>query len=456
MLSTAAVMRWLKSSHARFIGLILLLELLFGGLLLLSVVQLVETRIDAADNVLAEDLRDDLLAIDAQQGSGALAAMIRQRVAGRSDELLLLADADGRAIAGNLARWPASVAVPSHWTKIDLYRVGGERRGRFGIVAARASGGRRLLAGHLVESSAQFTRTIEDALVTALLAALPLAAAGAWFAVHMIDRRIARITATAWGVRAGDLARRVPLDGSDDSFDQLGRTINAMLDRTEALVSEMRLLTDSMAHDLRSPLTRLRARVDRAAQTDDRDSLHAAIEGIGREADQLLGMLSTALEISRAEAGIGRDRFVEVDLAAMLDDLVELYSPLVEDKGRAICLVADPIAAVPANRELLGQAVSNLIDNALKYGAGEIDIYLFRRAELAVISVADHGQGIKESQQDEALRRFGRLDPARSTAGAGLGLSLVGAVAQLHSGQIALVRNDETFAVEIQLPSLHR
>lgn len=446
------MVRWLKSSHARFIGLILLLELLFGGLLLLSVVHLVETRIDAADNVLAEDLRDDLLAVDAEQGSDALAAMIRQRVAGRSDELLLLADARGHAIAGNLARWPVPVAVPSRWMKIDLYRVGGERRGQFGIVAARASGGRKLLAGHLVESSAQFTRTIEDALVTALLAALPLAAAGAWFAVHMIDRRIARVTATARDVRAGNLARRVPLDGSDDSFDQLGRTINAMLDRTEALVSEMRLLTDSMAHDLRSPLTRLRARVDRAALTEDRDSLHAAIEGIGREADQLLGMLATALEISRAEAGIGRDRFIDVDLAAMLDDLVELYSPLVEEKGRAIRLHADPAPAVPANRELLGQAVSNLIDNALKYGAGEIDVRLSSRGDVVVIAVADHGQGIREAQQQEALRRFGRLDPARSTEGAGLGLSLVSAVAQLHGGQIALTRTDDDFAVEILLP----
>jgi signal transduction histidine kinase len=445
-------MRWLRSSHARFIGIILLLELLFGGMLLFSVVHLVENRTDAADSALAMDLRDDLVAVAEEQGTPGLAAVIRERIAGRTDELILLTDRTGATVAGNLARWPPVIAVPSHWTKIDLYRVGGDRPGRFGVVAARVPGGGHLLAGHLVEGSAQFTRTIEDALLTALVMALPLAAAGAWFAVHIIDRRIARITTTAREVRAGDFARRVPLDGSGDSVDQLGGTINAMLDRIEALVSEMRLLTDSMAHDLRSPLTRLRARVDRAALTEDSESLHGAIEGIGKETDQLLAMLGTALEISRAEAGIGRERFVEVDLAVLLEDLVELYGPLAEDKERAIRFDAQSVRPFPAHRELLGQAVSNLIDNALKYGAGSIDVTLRTVDDAAVVTVSDAGQGIEEGRHAEALARFGRLDPARSTAGAGLGLSLVSAVVQLHGGHIALVNGEGRFSVEMTLP----
>lgn len=447
------VMRWLRSSHARFIGLILLLELLFGGLLLLSVTRLVESRIDAADSILAMSLRDDLLAVSEDQGVRGLSGVIGKRIAGRSDELILLTDAHGKVIAGNLGRWPPIIGAPSHWTKIDLYRVGSERPGRFGVVAARLAGGERLMAGHLIEGSAQFTQTVEDALITALLMALPLAAAGAWFVVFVIDRRIAGVTATAQEVRAGDFGRRVALDGSGDSFDQLGGTINAMLDRIEDLMSEMRLLTDSMAHDLRSPLTRLRARVDRAALSTDSEGLHGAIEGIGKEADQLLAMLGTTLEISRAEAGIGRERFVDVDLSSMLTDLVELYEPLAEDAGRAIRMMADDSPHLPVHRELLGQAVSNLIDNALKYGAGAITVNLEERDGNATIAVFDEGPGIAPDRHEEALRRFGRLDPARSTSGAGLGLSLVSAVAQLHGGAIQLVNRDGGgFAVEIRLP----
>lgn len=446
-------MRWLRSSHARFIGLILLLELLFGGLLLLSVTRLIENRIDGADSVLATSLKDDLLAVADDQGVRGLSGVIGKRIAGRSDELILLADPKGRAIAGNLGRWPPVITTPSRWTKIDLYRVGGERPGRFGVVAARLPTGEQLLAGHLIEGSAQFTQTVEDALITALLMALPLAAAGAWFVVYVIDRRIAGVTATAQGVRAGDFGRRVVLDGSGDSFDQLGGTINAMLDRIEALMSDMRLLTDSMAHDLRSPLTRLRARVDRAALSTDGEGLHGAIEGIGKEADQLLAMLGTTLEISRAEAGIGRERFVDVDLSAILADLVELYEPLAEDAGRRIGLTSEAAVHLPVHRELLGQAVSNLIDNALKYGAGAITIRLTEVDGEAVIAVVDEGQGIALDRHEEALRRFGRLDPARSTSGAGLGLSLVSAVARLHGGGILLVNQDGGgFAVEIRLP----
>jgi signal transduction histidine kinase len=451
----AAATRWLRSSHARFIGLILLLELLFGGLLLLSVIRLVENRINQSDTMLASSLRDDLLAVADDQGIGGLSGVIGKRLAGRSDELILLADAEGEAIAGNLEQWPPTIAASSRWTKIDLYTVGSERPERFGVVSVRLPGGQRLLAGHRIEGSAQFTRTVEDALLTALLMALPLAAAGAWFVVYMIDRRIAGITATAQEVRAGDFGRRVALDGSGDSFDQLGKTINAMLDRIEALMSEMRLLTDSMAHDLRSPLTRLRARVDRAATSGDSEVMQGAIEGIGKEADQLLGMLSTTLEISRAEAGIGRERFVDVDLSTMLADLVELYEPVAEDTGRAISLRVEEGVHLAVHRELLGQAVSNLIDNALKYGSGAIVVRLAGKEGGAIIAVSDEGEGIAPDRQQQALRRFGRLDPARSTSGAGLGLSLVSAVAQLHGGAIALVNERDgtgSFAVEMRLP----
>lgn len=447
------VTRWLRSSHVRFLGLILLLELLFGAAVMLSVTQLIRAELDAADSDLAGQLHSDLAAVAREQGIEALARMIAARVANDSDEVILLSRPDGRRIAGNLSTWPPVVPPATRWTTVDLYRTGDDQPGQFGILAARLPGGVRLLAGHRVDESAQFRQRVESALTTALWMALPLALAGAWFAVHIIDRRIERIVLTAGQVRAGDIARRVPLDGSGDSFDQLGGAINGMLDRIGGLLSELRLLTDSMAHDLRSPLTRLRARIDRAMLSDDPEALRGAIEGIGREADQLLAMLTTALEISRAEAGIGRDRFSGVDLAEALTDLAELYEPLVEDGGRQLVLAITARPVVQAHRELLGQAVSNLIDNALKYGAGRLTLSLSQDAEGVVIALSDEGPGIPPEREREATRRFGRLDAARSESGAGLGLSLVAAVAQLHGGKMRLVRGNGTFAVEMCLPA---
>jgi signal transduction histidine kinase len=397
-------------------------------------------------------LRDDLTAVARDQGAAALARLVRARTGDASDEVILLAGPDGRPIAGNLKAWPPVVPTVSPWTAVDLYRVGDDQPEPFGIVATPLASGQRLLAGRRINDSTQLRGMVEDALLTALLMALPLALTGAWLVVHIIDRRVERIVGMTTAVRAGDIDRRVPLDGSGDSFDQLGGAINAMLDRIGGLLSELRLLTDSMAHDLRSPLTRLRARIDRAMLTDDPATLRGAIDGIGREADQLLAMLATALEISRAEAGIGRDRFAPVDLAQALTDIAELYEPMIEDGGRALLLAIHDRPVVEAHRELLGQAVSNLIDNALKYGSGRLTLSLSRDADGVLIGLADEGPGIPVEREGDAMRRFGRLDMARSQSGAGLGLSLVAAVAQLHGGAVRLSRAEGRFTVALWLP----
>lgn len=444
--------RWLRSSHLRFIGLILLLELLFGGALMLSVTHLIRADLDAADSALAEQLQEDLTTVAREQGVRGLSDVISARIATDSDEVILLSDAQGRKIAGNLNSWPPVVPVVARWTPVDLYRIGDALPGSFGIVATKLPGGARLLSGQRIDESTQVRETVKSAMATALWLALPLALAGAWLVVHIIDLRVDRIVQTAAGVRAGDIGRRVPLDGSGDSFDQLGGAINGMLDQISTLLSELRLLTDSMAHDLRSPLTRLRARIDRAVLAQDADAMRKALDGVSREADQLLGMLTTALEISRAEAGIGRDRFAPVDLAATLTDLAELYEPLVEDAGRSLTLAVQARPIVEAHRELLGQAISNLIDNALKYGAGRLTLSLSTDAAMVIVGLSDEGIGIAEERREEAVRRFGRLDAARSEGGAGLGLSLVSAVAQLHGGALRFAGGEGLFTVELHLP----
>lgn len=444
-------LRWLRSSHARFIGLILILELVFGGALLLSVTQLVHASLDSADNAIARDTRDTLLEIGRQEGGQALANAVTAHAQDESDAVLLLSGADGGRIAGNLSGWPPVIPSDTAGIKAKLYRIGDTDAAPYTITAARLGDGRRLLVGESTDDSDQIRQTVEGALLTALLMALPLAIVAAWLVVHIIDRRIVHIATTAARVGAGEIDQRVPLDGSGDSFDTLGRTINTMLDQIGGLLAELRTVTDSIAHDLRSPLTRLRVRIDRAMQSDNPAVLRDAIDGISREADQLLAMLATALEVSRMEAGIGRDRFVPTDLAAMLIDMGELYEPVSEEQGRTLTIAIDLPVTLPVHRELLGQALANLIDNALKYGAGTMTLYLAAEGDEVIVGLADEGTGIAPEREAEALRRFGRLDPARGIAGAGLGLSLVAAVARMHGGGVRFGRRNELFTVEMLL-----
>jgi signal transduction histidine kinase len=255
-------------------------------------------------------------------------------------------------------------------------------------------------------------------------------------------------------VGAGDLSRRVEVGEGDDAFARLGRGFNGMLDKIEALVTELRLVTDGLAHDLRSPITRLQTVIERAS-VDARDSdTRAALDSARNEAENLQAMLTAALQISRAEAGIGRDRFVPVDLATVLDDLVEIYGPLAEEGGFALTAEAPEGVILPIHRELLGQALGNLVENALRHaeGGSKIRLGVARERDDIVISVADDGPGIPPERRGDALRRFGRLDPARHTSGFGLGLSLVDAAARLHGGRVELADGQPGLIVRLVLP----
>jgi signal transduction histidine kinase len=225
-----------------------------------------------------------------------------------------------------------------------------------------------------------------------------------------------------------------------------------MLDRIEHLVEELRLTTDGLAHDLRSPLVRLRARGEQALAKAETPASQAAIEAMLKEADALLRMLATMLEISRAEAGLGRDTIAAVDLAGLARDVVEMYEPLAEERGLPITYRGEGTLIWAANRELLAQALANLVDNALNYGAGRIEVAATMQGECACLSVSDEGVGIPGERREEAVRRFGRLDPARSREGAGLGLALVNAIARMHGGRLSLSDNRPGLLVTIELP----
>jgi len=446
----------LRSSTGRFFTLVFVLQLISAAALLLFVRHIIADELQYQSQQLVSELRDDLIAGYRQGGIGQLEQLIAARLTPpRSrDAVVLLDSATGDRLAGNIADWPPTIPINTGWRVLSLYRLGRQAPEQMGVIGTRLPGGAHLLVGHVIEGDLRVRRLIGEAMLAALALAIPLALLGAIVATRVVTGRVERIAETARQVGLGDLSRRVPVegDGSGDAFGDLAAAINRMLGRIEALVTELRVVTDSLAHDLRSPLTRLRATIERAMRETDDEATLAALDRVANEAETLLAMLSTALQISRAEAGIGRDRFVETDLGAMIEDVADLYGPIAEEHG--FTLTAAGSARAPVHRELLMQALANLVDNALKYGeaGGHIRLSAEQKGGEAVLRVDDDGPGIAADRRAEALRRFGRLDPARRIGGAGLGLALVTAVARLHDGAIELGDNRPGLSVRLVLP----
>ena len=330
--------RWgamLRSTTARFIVLAFVLQFAVTGGVLLFVQEGSQRALAAEQRERVGELRDELRAAWRAGGAEDLRRLIATRLEATHGAVavILYARADGTPVAGNLGAWPTVIAPQTPWRTIDLYRTGSDRPEHMGVIATRLPDGSRLLTGHVIEANLQLVRINEEAILVSLIAGLAMAALGALIIGRVLSRRIDAIAITANAVGEGALARRVDTGGSGDAFDMLGDSINAMLDRIEDLVSQLRMITDGLAHDLRLPVTRMKSVIERAiVETDDAVAL-AALERVSQEGETLLRMLSTALQISRAEAGIGRDRFSDVDLGAMLEDLAEIYGPLAEDKG---------------------------------------------------------------------------------------------------------------------------
>jgi signal transduction histidine kinase len=442
------------SATLRLVALIFGLQMLVtGGVLLYARSAILQQSMQDQQAFVGE-LRADLRAWHQRGGNKAVAAQINDRLKSLRGEnlLLLLTTAKGKQLAGNIDRWPESLPYNFQWRFVEIFRNGSDRAERIGVSASDLPGGAHLLTGRVAESDLRRTQVTQRVLLVSFLLALPLALLVATATTRLINARIAGIARTATAVGNGDLARRVPLDGSGDGFDRLGQGFNAMLTRIEALVSELRIITSGLAHDLRAPIFRLTTTLESAkTETSDPVAL-AAMDRVSTEAGVLQAMLATALEISQAEAGIGRDRFAEVDVAEFLADIWELYEPATEAVG--IELVIEPSTGrFRLHRELVAQAIGNLIDNAMKYAAGANRISLAANVSAGRLHlvVADNGTGIPAEQREQALSRFGRLDPSRHAAGAGLGLSLVEAVARLHDGSLALADNEPGLRVEMTL-----
>ncbi len=456
MTGGGAIARRLSSTTARIAIILLLVQVGSVGATLIAMDRLTDESARRSAQDFALELRADLTDELKRGGIAVAATAVGQRleVVGDRDAVIALARPDGTMIAGNLMTWPREVAVPSPWQDVELRRIGAQDNVAVGVTAARLPGGYRLLTGQVIEGELRFTRASEVALLAALGLGTLLALFGSVLVARFIATRVSGIAATASMVASGDLSPRVQTDGSGDAFDRLAEAINAMLNRIEALVTELRLVTDALAHDLRSPVSRLKAVIERALQSTRDVNALTALGAAADEADRLLRMLTTALQISRAEAGLGADQFERVDAAQMIADLAEVYGPLAEDNGFAIHVEGPAALPILAHRELLGQALANLVDNALKYARGGSTITLAAQEDAAnvLLSVSDNGEGIAPGAYHEALRRYGRLDPSRGTEGAGLGLSLVGTVAHLHGGTMRLEDATPGLRVVIALP----
>ncbi|MFM8542608.1 MAG: HAMP domain-containing protein [Chakrabartia sp.] len=303
------MVKFWRSSTARFILLVFGIELILAGGVTLTLRSLTRVALEQDAQVFAEGLARDVRTAYVEQGRvgarnfSALRLLFSE---GRAPVLLMI-DKEGRPLLGNLMRWPAG--LHEGWNEADLAHAGPDQVDAIGVLVTGLPGGERLLAGQALENDQRLSGIVDRATGTALIFALPLALFAAFAGVRIINARVDDINRTAKAVSEGRLSQRVNLDGSGDTFDQLAVTLNAMLDRIEALTSELRIVTDGLAHDLRSPLTRLKVRLDRAETEQNPAARSAAIALANEEADRLLAMLTTALQISRAEAGIGQDHF---------------------------------------------------------------------------------------------------------------------------------------------------
>ncbi|TCM19690.1 signal transduction histidine kinase [Novosphingobium sp. PhB165] len=436
------VRRLLRSTSFRLFVPVVIFQLVATGGVLAFV--WISSQQSARDDqrAIVEDLRDDLVAIYADGGTAALRTTIETRLRneGKRAPVMLLAGPDGQRLAGNLAALPPQSGRGSDTFETELYRDDDPQPEQMVLAEQRFPDGSTLLAGTGIGRDLRLQHSFEQALLAAIFLALPLAMLVAALTSRLVGRRVHDMAQTAHHVASGALDARVALDGSGDAFDELAGEINVMLARIETLVGELRVVAEGLAHDLRSPVTRLRAALEQAAIEARDPAAEAAMNRALAEADALTRILNTALQIGRAEAGIGRERFEQTALAPFLEDLAALYEPYAEDEGFVLRAEAPDGLAVLLHRELMGQALGNLVDNAVKYARGGHWITLFARRHdgRVVLGVRDDGQGIPEAQREAALQRFGRLDPTRAVAGSGLGLALVEAVAKLHDGRVEL------------------
>ena len=396
-------------------------------------------------------------------GIRQLTEIIDKRTRQPSSSLYLLTNYAGQSITGNVATLPAGVIDRPGLVETRYQRQGDN--GRAHLAVARIfllPSGFRLLVGRDLEERENLRSVMIKALLQSLLWLVLIGLVGGLFFALRVLKRVDAMNATTKRIMLGDLSGRLPVGGTGDELDRLGQNLNAMLERIGELMAGLREVSDNIAHDLRTPLTRLRNRAEEAMRSAETpEQFRDALDLIIAEADGLIDVFNALLMIARAEAGSGREFMADCDVGAVLRDVVELYEPVAEEADARVDVRIEADLAVHASRELLGQALANLLDNALKYGAhdglkADVSVSAHRLGDRVELAVADRGAGIAAGDHDRVLERFVRLEDARSRPGSGLGLSLAAAIARLHGGQLRLESNNPGLRVVLSLPAAAR
>ena len=380
-----------------------------------------------------------------RQGLAGLTDVIISRSIRGNRGLYLLTDRNRRAIAGNLDGWPSVKAQPGNFIEFDYQRrIGGDletRRARGRIFALM--GGFNLLVARDVHERYETQRLLTTTLPWSVGLMLLLGLAGGALMSRNLLTRLDSINNTSHEIMEGDLSRRVPVTGSGDEFDTLATNLNGMLERIERLMHGLREVTDSVAHDLRTPLNRLRNRLEGTLMRMSESPQSAEIEAAVAETDRLIGTFNALLLIAEAEAGAVREAMAMVDMRVIVEGVAELYEPVAEEKGIKFELAPSGAVQIEGNKSLISQALANLIDNAIKYTppGGHVRVAVEETSEGAALSVSDNGPGIPDADRGRVLDRFVRLEASRNSPGTGLGLSLVAAVARLHDAKLELADN---------------
>jgi signal transduction histidine kinase len=432
------------------------------------------------DDQIVSTIEAEIAGLSEQYRTGGirrLVNIVERRASEPGASLYLVTTNAGERIAGNVAELPAGIlgrpSAPSarscigegpecQYRETPYSRAGETETGAHRAIVRvfTLPGGFRLLVGRDVEERARLREVIRRAFGWSLLLVGVLGLLGGWFITRRVLKRVDDMTETTRTIMAGDLSGRLSVRGSGDEFDRLAQNLNAMLDRIGELMTGMKEVSDNIAHDLKTPLTRLRNKADEAlrnARTPE--ELRAALDATIEESDNLIRIFNALLMIARLEAGNARETLSNFDAAEVARGVAELYEAVAEEAGVPLEVHVEPNLPVTGNRELLGQAVANLLDNALKYGRpsrsgapARVTVEARRVGDRVVVAVTDRGPGIPEAERGHVTERFVRLESARSRPGFGLGLSLAAAVARLHRGVLRLDDNAPGLRAVLELP----
>jgi signal transduction histidine kinase len=404
-----------------------------------------------------QSLSDRLAQHYTTRGAAAVGREIEQLLTDGIDqdtEVYVLIGPDGRKIAGNLAGWSSSLAEPDRLQDRGVIRNGQPSISR--LLARVMSDSAILVVGRDLSDQLKIEQIVWRALVIGAVCAAVLAVLGAMLFRRRLEARIAAIHRTAREVEAGDLRRRVPIPAGDDEFARLGRDINRMLDQIEHLMDGVRHVSNAIAHDLRTPLGRIRSQLEEALRPGKRSvQLATTARGAIAQIDDLIRIFDRLLQIAEAESGTRRQSFVPVRLEPVIADVIELYDAAAEARGITLVSEVDRAAVTLGDRNLLASAIANLIDNALKYAGNRatIRVCALRERDGVAIIIEDNGPGIPAAERSRVIERFYRLDASRSEPGNGLGLSIVSSIAALHWGSLRLEDAAPGLRARLALPA---